>query len=371
MNHSLQLTSSNRVILVKVLLMLTGVVIFLFSLDLMAESFEHLESKPLGSVINAASNPFIGLFIGLLITALIQSSSTTTTMAVAAVAAGSISLHNAIPIIMGANIGTTLTSTIVAVGFIAKKDEFSRAISAAALHNFFNIIVVLLLFPLEYKYGIITSGSEYLASKITGSQLASSIPHVQYRLFDFSFVANLFSYWKINPIISLIISFILLFGSIKLISRIIYELAIEKTESKFKEYVFKNTSRSFGWGTISTGIIQSSSITTSLIVPLVATGKITLNKVMPFILGANIGTTITAFIAVLFKSQTAVNIAVAHFLINVIGSLFFFSSPLFRQILEWVAKRFGILVSNYRFSIMIYILMVFFIIPFLLIYLNQ
>ncbi len=351
--------------------MLMGIAIFLFSLDLMAESFEHLEGKPLGSVINAASNPFIGLFIGLLITALIQSSSTTTTMAVAAVAAGSIPLHTAVPIIMGANIGTTLTSTIVAVGFIAKKDDFRRAISAAALHNFFNIIVILLLFPLEYKYGIITLGSEYLVRIITGPELSTSINQVQFRFLDFSFMTSLFSYWKINPIISLLISFLLLFGSIKILSKIIYELALAKSESKFNDYVFKNTLRSFGWGTFSTSIIQSSSITTSLIVPLVATGKISLNKVMPFVLGANIGTTITAFIAVIFKSQTAVNIAIAHFLINVIGALFFFSSPLFRQLLVWAANQFGIFVSNYRFSIMIYILMVFFIIPFLLIYLNQ
>jgi solute carrier family 34 (sodium-dependent phosphate cotransporter) len=371
LNYSLHLFFSNKASIGKVLLILVGIFMFLFALDLMAESFEHLGSKTIGSFINEVSNPFIGLFIGLLVTALIQSSSTTTTMAVAAVATGSITLHNAIPIIMGANIGTTITSTIVALGYIAKRDQFNKAVSAAALHNFFNIIVVLLLFPLEYKYGIITSSSEYLASKITNPDVLTSVTNVQFKLFDLSIITKLFTKLAFNPIINLLISFVLLFSSIKLISKIIYEFVIGKTESKMRKYIFKITSKSFLWGTLSTAIIQSSSITTSLVVPLVATGKTTLNKVMPFILGANIGTTITAFIAVIFKSQTAINIAIAHLLINVFGVIFFLSSPVLRQILEWLASQFGQLASKYRFTIFIYILLVFFILPFLLIYLTQ
>ncbi|MEJ2004323.1 MAG: Na/Pi symporter, partial [Cyclobacteriaceae bacterium] len=118
----------------------------------MGDSFNNLGREVAESIITATSNPFIGLFIGLLVTALIQSSSTTTSMIVALVASGSITLANAVPMIMGANIGTTLTSTIVSLGYIAKREEFKRAIAAGTVHDFFNILTVLILFPLEYCF---------------------------------------------------------------------------------------------------------------------------------------------------------------------------------------------------------------------------
>ena len=88
--------------------------------------FNHLGQDMAQTIDIATSNPFIGLFIGLIITAILQSSSTITSMAVAAVAAGSITLENAIPIVMGANIGTTLTSTIVSMSYVTKAKEFRR-----------------------------------------------------------------------------------------------------------------------------------------------------------------------------------------------------------------------------------------------------
>ncbi len=111
----------------------------------------------------ATSNPFTGLFIGLLITAMLQSSSTTTSLVVALVASGSITLQSAVPIIMGANIGTTITSTIVSLGFISKKKEFRRAVAAGTYHDFFNILTAAILFPLEYYYGFLSSISVWIA----------------------------------------------------------------------------------------------------------------------------------------------------------------------------------------------------------------
>ena len=102
---------------------------FLFSVDLMGEAFKYIGEKAAESLIFATKNPFIGLFLGLLITAIIQSSSTSTAMIVALVASGSITIADSVPMIMGANIGTTLTSTIVSLGFITKKNEFRKAIA--------------------------------------------------------------------------------------------------------------------------------------------------------------------------------------------------------------------------------------------------
>ncbi|MBK8291849.1 MAG: Na/Pi symporter [Flammeovirgaceae bacterium] len=87
----------------------------------MIASLQHLGKDAADIILLATSNPFTGLFIGLLVTALMQSSSATTAMTVALIASGSISLHGAVPIIMGANVGTTITSTIVSLGFITKK----------------------------------------------------------------------------------------------------------------------------------------------------------------------------------------------------------------------------------------------------------
>src|SRR5688572_32986229 len=96
----------------------------------MTSSLQHLGRNVAETILLATSNPFTGLFIGLLITAMLQSSSTTTALVVALVASGSITLQSAVPIIMGANVGTTITSTIVSLGFINKKKEFRRAVAA-------------------------------------------------------------------------------------------------------------------------------------------------------------------------------------------------------------------------------------------------
>ncbi|MGB5976801.1 MAG: Na/Pi symporter, partial [Cyclobacteriaceae bacterium] len=112
--------------------------LFLLSIELIATAFGQLGRETARSIISATSNPFIGLFIGLLITAIIQSSSTTTSMVVAVVASGGLGLAQAIPIIMGANIGTTLTSSLVSLGYITNKNEFRKAIGAGTVHDIFN-----------------------------------------------------------------------------------------------------------------------------------------------------------------------------------------------------------------------------------------
>jgi sodium-dependent phosphate cotransporter len=84
-------------------------------------------------------------------------------MIVAIVASGSLTLQNAIPMIMGANIGTSVTSTIVALGHVPKRTEFQKAISSATVHDFFNLLVVAILFPIEYFTGALSSAGAALA----------------------------------------------------------------------------------------------------------------------------------------------------------------------------------------------------------------
>src|SRR5882724_3571681 len=143
---------------------LIGLLVFLFSLDLMISSILQLGSTFTDAILLATSNPFTGLFIGLLATAIIQSSSATTSITVALVASGSLSLQSAVPIIMGANIGTTITSTIISLSFINHKKEFRRAVSAGTYHDFFNILTALILFPLEYNFHILSGLAQYIAT---------------------------------------------------------------------------------------------------------------------------------------------------------------------------------------------------------------
>ena len=138
--------------------------VFLVSLQMMGGAFKLFGKDFAHVLINSTSNPFVGLFIGLLATAIIQSSSTTTSMIVVMVAAGDLTLLNAVPMLMGANIGTSVTSTIVSMGHIGKRKEFRKAISAATIHDFFNIMVAMILLPLEVAFGFVSN----LATSIAG-----------------------------------------------------------------------------------------------------------------------------------------------------------------------------------------------------------
>lgn len=360
-----------RIILRNTAFILAALLIFLFTLDLMIASLQHLGKDAADIILLATSNPFTGLFIGLLVTALMQSSSATTAMTVALVASGSITLPGAVPIIMGANVGTTITSTIVSLGFITKKKEFRRAVTIGTYHDFFNILTVILLFPLEYYGGFLSGFSQYLATLLFNEPL-SRIQN------NFSLLGPGFS-----PIIDFIVSFIdngfilsilsigLLFGSILFFRKVLSQTLGFGSQSQFQQFFFKNGLKSFAWGLLTTAAIRSSTVTTSLVVPLVAKKVVRLKSAQPFILGANIGTTITAFIAALFNSNAAISIAIAHFLFNAIGVLIFSLIPLVNELPIKMADKLGRLTLKYRLVGFLYLLLTFFFIPFSLIYFNK
>lgn len=267
-----------RIILKNTAYILAALFIFLFALDLMISSLQHLGKTAAETIILATSNPFTGLFIGLLITAIIQSSSATTSMVVALVASGAITLEGAVPIIMGANVGTTITSTIVSLGFITRKKEFRRAVSAGTYHDFFNILTVVILFPLEYYFGFLSGLSSSIASFLFNQPIGPSKT-------NFSFLGSGF-----NPIIDFLVnnigngfllallSFALLFGSILFFRKVLTKLLGFGSQDRFQKFFFQHPLKSFGWGLVTTAAIRSSSVTTSLVVPLVAKKVVKLKK---------------------------------------------------------------------------------------------
>lgn len=339
----------------------------------MVTSLQHINKSAAETIILATSNPFTALFIGLLITAMIQSSSTTTAMVVALVASGSITLQSAIPIMMGANVGTTITSTIVSLGFINKKKEFRRAAAAGTYDGFFNILVVVILFPLEYYYGFLSGLSNWIVTYFFHPSAAPVQNSFAPRLYMFGpvteYIVNIIS----NGFVLALVAFVLLFSSILLFRRLISKLLLASSPERFSRFFFKNGWKSFFWGTVTTAAIRSSTITTSVVVPIVAQRIVSLRKAAPFILGANIGTTITAFIAALLNSNTsgALSIAIAHFLFNLIGVAVFYPIPILRKIPLELANRLGRLTLRYRLTVFVYILVIFFFLPFSLIYLNK
>ncbi len=345
---------------------------FLTAVHWMVLSFQTLNSSLIEQIVIATSNPFISLFIGLLLTAIIQSSSTITITVVAIVASGTISLENAVFMIMGANIGTTVTSTLVALGHVTHKKEFRKAISAATIHDFFNICTALILVPLEYFFKLL---SRLASSMAQGMHYYA--PKNVFSVFD-PFVAPLapfyenFSFWMFQyGILSTLASILILFLLIQLISGFFKKLILDKKPNLLEKILFRNPYRSFLFGTLLTGLIQSSSLISSLIVPIVANNKLSLKRAFPFLMGANVGTTLTALLAAFPESEAALSVALAHFLFNFIGVLIFLPIKPIRRIPLKLARRIGRATIQNRLMGFIYVVITFFVIPFLLIYFSN
>ncbi len=345
--------------------------LFLFSIDLLTSGLSTSGRNFVQSILDITTNPFVSLFIGLLVTAIIQSSSTTTSMIVAMVASGSLDMQRAIPMVMGANIGTTLTSTLVSLSFITKKQEFMKAFAGATIHDIFNILTTLILFPLQYKFDLLGK----LALRITNLFPIEETVHVG-TLHSIAQTTNmvitdLLVDWLNNPWIIIIGSVILLIYSIKLLTSLIYNNFFVPVRRRLDSLVFNKPIKSFGWGLFLTASWQSSSISTSIIVPLVATSKVNLKQVYPFIVGANIGTTITALLAAIFNAPAALSIAIVHLLFNVIGGIVFLLVPGLKHIPIMLAEILGMGCYRRWYISIVYIILIFFLLPFAFIYFTK
>lgn len=351
------------------LIVLFALLLFIFAIDLLTVAMGRLNSDLARDIIQATRNPFISLFVGLLVTALIQSSSTVTASIVAIVASGNMTLQQAVPMVLGANIGTTLTSTLVSLTFINKKKEFRRALSAGISHDVFNILNVLILFPLELYFNFLSKGSEKIAALFVHDNPSSTD-------FEYNrvFTRNLTEWIVENiniPLLSTALAIFLVFFSIKILTTSVYRTFVLDSFEDISKAIFKNTGISFLYGMFFTAAVQSSTVTTALVVPLVANRKVSLSKAFPFVVGANIGTTITAIIAAMYKTEAAIALAFVHVLFNVLGALIFLPFPEIRQIPVKLADFMGRTSVKYRAVGFAYILLTFFIIPFLLIYFSK
>lgn len=330
------------------------------------------------NLIATTSNPFVGLFIGILATSLIQSSSTTTSIVVGIVGSGGLTIPCAIPIIMGANIGTTVTNTLVSLGHVTKRREFMRAISGATVHDFFNLICVAIMFPLELMTGFLSKGATLMEKTFEGAggfKATSPIKVITKPVVHW--IHDLIE--KIAPdssttvyVVMLLLSVVILFFALYYIVKLMRSLIIERAEIVLNNLISKHGIISIIIGTLFTIFVQSSSITTSLLIPLVAAGILTVEAIFPITLGANIGTTTTAILASFATGNpAAITIAFAHFLFNLFGAIFIYPIPYFRQIPIRLAKGLGRMAAVRRWYAFAYVITLFFIIPGILILISR
>ncbi len=344
---------------------------FLVGINGLSTAIKHMGGDFAENILTTTSNPFIALFIGILSTTIFQSSSTTTSLIVGMVSGGALNLAGAIPMIMGANIGTTVTNIIVSIGHINRGNEFKRAFAAATVNDFFNVFAVLILFPIEIAFGLLEKTATGLGTLLFGSVSANEVFKSPIKTAIKWGTNQLESISFDSSVIFIIISVLLTLAMLFSIVKFLRSLVLDNVQKFFDRFIFKTAIRGILFGMLLTIMVQSSSITTSTIVPLAGAGVLTLRQIYPFTLGANIGTTVTAILAALTLNVTALVAAFAHLFFNLYGILIIYANPLFREIPLKLANWLSEVAIKNKFIPLIYLVCFFFLLPFIIIILGR
>ncbi|KAJ0002498.1 hypothetical protein NQD34_007647 [Periophthalmus magnuspinnatus] len=386
--------------LTKIPLLLALLFVFVCSLDTLSSAFQLTGGKVAGDIFqdNAVlSNPVAGLVVGILVTVLVQSSSTSTSIVVSLVASGLLEVKLAVPIIMGTNIGTSVTNTIVAMMQAAERSEFERAFAGATIHDCFNWLSVLVLLPLEVLSGLMTWMSHWMVSSlslhtgqdapellkvitepitkliiqldkcvITGIAMGNEGRHL--------FVSTELSDLTVGLIL-LAVSLAVLCSCLLLLVKLLNSLLQGQVAKIIHKVINTDLPDPFGWlagyvamfvGAGVTFVVQSSSVFTSAITPLIGVGVISLERAYPLTLGSNIGTTATALLAALAspgnKLAAALQIALCHLFFNVFGIILWYPIPCMRLPIR-MSRVLGERTAKYRWFAILYLLIFFLVLP--------
>ncbi|XP_022614807.1 sodium-dependent phosphate transport protein 2B-like [Seriola dumerili] len=441
--------------IVKLVMLLGLLYLFICSLDVLSSAFQLVGGKAAGDIFQdnvVLSNPVAGLVIGVLVTVLVQSSSTSSSIVVSMVSSGLLEVQSAVPIIMGANIGTSVTNTIVAMMQAGDRNEFRRAFAGATVHDFFNWLSVLVLLPLEVATGVlykltlliiesfnIESGEDApdLLNVIT-DPLTNSIVQL-----DKSVITGIATgdpaarnkslikvwcktetnttFWNVTVenctagavcweegnltwtemnttwtdyqekckhvfananlpdlavgLILLALSLLVLCTCLILIVKLLNSMLQGQVAVVIKKVLNTDFPFPFTWvtgyiaimvGAGMTFIVQSSSVFTSAITPLVGIGVISLERAYPLTLGSNIGTTTTAILAAMASpGETLANslqIALCHFFFNIMGILLWYPIPFMRVPIR-LARGLGNHTAKYRWFAALYLFLCFLVFP--------
>ncbi|KAM7394162.1 hypothetical protein PAMP_020980 [Pampus punctatissimus] len=404
----------------KMILLLGFLYIFICSLDILSSAFQLVGGKTAGDIFQdntVLSNPLAGLVIGVLVTLLVQSSSTSSSIVVSMVSSGLLTVQLAVPIIMGTNIGTSVTNTLVAMTQAGDRSTFRRAFAGATVHDFFNWLSVLVLLPLE-----VATGYLYVVTKL------------------------IIDSFKIQsgeaPDLLNVITDILTESIIQLDESVLTGIATGDPEARNKSlikkwcqtftnttimnitvpgpenctspslcwvdgnytYTLKNISETYNierckhifvnvnLPDLAVGMILlalSLLVLCSCLVLIVkllnsmlkgqvaavikkilntGIGVISIERAYPLSLGSNIGTTTTAILAAMASPgdtlANALQIALVHFLFNVSGIILWYPIPFTRMPIR-LAKGLGNITASYRWFAVVYIVCCFFFFPLL------
>lgn len=302
-----------------VLTMIGGLCLFLFGMEIMGQALERRAGSKLRNVLSRlTTGKFIGLLTGLGITAIIQSSSATTVMVVGFVNSGLMTLKQAINVIMGANVGTTVTAWILSFAGVQSDNFFIRLLKPTSFTPILALIgIVLYMFCKSSKkkdtgmillgFAVLMFGMETMSDAVKG---LGEVPAFQ----------SLFVLFK-NPILGVLA------------------------------------------GAVLTAVIQSSSASVGILQALAITGKVSYGAAIPIIMGQNIGTCITAIISSIGANKNAKRAALVHLSFNVIGTtvwlaIFCIIKAIFEPaILNMSASLLGIAVSHTIFNLLCMFLM--------------
>ncbi|WP_394244107.1 Na/Pi symporter [Vibrio astriarenae] len=314
--------------------------LLLLAVSMVGSGFKMATGDQAKVLFEFASHPIAGLMIGLVATALIQSSSTVTSIIVGLVAGG-LPVETAIPMVMGANIGTTVTNTLVSLGHVRCKEEFKRAFASATIHDFFNLLAVAIFLPLEMMFGILDKISHWLVSPFlaTGDMSIKGLNFIKpiTKPVVSAIQEPLSSFGSTMGGVALIVLGIaVVFVSITFMGKLMKSLMVGRAKDILKGAIGRGPIHGIVSGSIVTVLVQSSSTTTSLMVPLVGSGVLKVREVYPFTLGANIGTCITALLAATAVSGEfavfALQIALVHLVFNILATVFIYGIPFLREL---------------------------------------
>ena len=292
--------------------LLGGLALFLFGMDIMGKALEKQAGGQLQKILSKLTdNPLKGFFLGLCVTAVIQSSSATTVMVVGFVNSGIMELHQAIGVIMGSNVGTTVTSWILSLSGLQGDSlliNLLKPTSFSPLLAFIGILLYMCKSEKKKGVGTILIGFAVLMTGMT--TMSNAVLPLQ----NEAWFTSLFTRFS-NPLLGVLV------------------------------------------GALVTGIIQSSSASVGILQALSATGVITYGSAIPIIMGQNIGTCVTALLSSVGTTKNARRAAVVHLMFNIIGTavcltLFVLADALFSPaILGESASYLGIAICHTVFNV--------------------
>jgi len=347
------------------------------AVSIISRGFAGLGGDAAHSLFAFAASPWVGLFVGVLGTVLIQSSTTTTAIAVTAVGAGALPIRSAIPIILGANVGTTVTTTLIAITFVGNRSEFRRALAASSIHDFYNWLSLLIFFPLELLWhplerlsrsltnGLYDTGWLPDPARFNFVRVATK-PVVEGVLRGTSHLNS-----TLGPLVTVVIGAVLILVAVRYLGKLLKLLMVGRARDILTQAVGRNPALAMASGMGVTVVTQSSTITTSVLVPFAGAGILTPRQIYPVTVGANLGTTFTvvlaAFAVVGQDAKIGLQAAFVHLLYNAFAIIAIYVIPLLRPVPLFCAETFARIASERKWVIAVYLLTAYILIPALVI----